>query len=391
MTNSDEILDLPGLGPVRAMRALSERLEIELPPQATGRGLVSLSQTRPKPPAQNVVSAIIGVATHAASVEPRRSLVSSEGAVDRLARDLGLSHLRLFVRDDAPGVLEIETAGTIHSAGELELERLDDGARARVALEEGGRVSVECPALATSPSLRRFLVLEPRGGQLQVHAVEVEEEAPSEAFGRAMAGKLGPLVRIEAPEWARLLKELPAAPWLRARMERTERTAGDIGHLVAIGLVLRLFEPHLPRADRLTRAREVGALRDELREYVRALPVDAIERALREALAGLGALFEEVSALRTRVEGGAIAPEEPGAEAVRALLDVRDDLESALRALEARGAGRGLAEELVAVDSVIATLHTLLSEYVFPDDPHLEAVALQEPESWWGAHAGLHR
>lgn len=384
--NEQPAHDLPGLGRLGAVRELSGRLEVELPPQATGQGL--LAQQLPRPPA-NLVGAIVGGLGAPASAAPRRSLVSGGDEIDRLAQQFGLAHFRLFVRDDAPGLLELETAGRIRGDGALELESTAEGERARIPLLPGQRVSVECPPPPRSATTRRFLVLEPRDGRLELQALELAELPSSEAVGRALAAPAPADAQLQAPAWEALFAALPPRPWLRARLELAARTQGAFGQLVAMGLVLRLFQPELPRAERLARAGEAGALRDAVREQLRAAPREVVEVGQREALAALGQLYEELVALRAKVEQGALAAEDPTPPQVRALLEARDGLESALRALQARREGGVLGDELAAVDDVAATLHTLFAPYAFPDDPHLEAVALQEPTSWWGAHAGL--
>lgn len=380
--------DLPGLGSLGAVRELDAPLELELPPQATGQGLVSVPLA-PRSPA-NAVSAIVGVFAAGPSAAPRRSLVGGGDPADLLAQRFGLAHFRLFVRDDAPGLLELEAAGRIRGDGELELEVTEEGERARIALSSGQRVCVECPPPPRSATARRFLVLEPREGRLAVRAVELEEAPSSEAVGRALSATPPAHELLSSPDWHVLLATLPPRPWLRARLGRATRTAGSVGQLVAMGLVLRLHEADLPRPERLRRAGEAGALRDAIRAHLRGAPQAAIELAQREALGELGQLFEALVALRAKVEQEALAADEPGPAAVRALLEARDELESALRALQARREGAALAAELGSVDDLAATLHTLFAAYTYPDDAHLEAVALHEPTSWWGAHAGLH-
>jgi len=172
------------------------------------------------------------------------------------------------------------------------------------------------------------------------------------------------------PTLRELVGEVGCEPWLKERYEALAGVGRPFEMVASVGAMARLW--YMPGAGMTPEPdpSTVGA------RWVRSLPAREIDAVERFAMERAGELREQLDAGQES---------ERTTEEVRAILHERDALESVLAMLWLAGDGKRLGRELAATDD---TATVVLSELPISEeierDPLLVAVALAEPDSWWG-------
>ena len=183
-------------------------------------------------------------------------------------------------------------------------------------------------------------------------------------------------LRTDVASWVGSL----ADPWLRDEVDAIAARQGDLSHVVAAGLLLRLREdPPSERRSRVLGLLAGGRTTDEP-ELAWARSIGADPSALIDMLAHDIAYSLERDALELREQVG-----DHVRDAFCALLVRRDDLECVRAVLAAGQRGQSLRRCLERVDAAVRAHLSAVSQPV--DDERLSRAGRVDPLAWWTAPA----
>ncbi len=228
------------------------------------------------------------------------------------------------------------------------------------------------------------IAVSPEGGAPTIVSAEILPSAKERAIA-SWAPSERP--RPPSPRPDDFLAGEACAGWLSTRAHLLGESASSWRRVAAAGLLARLWVPQsresVDAAFQRTLAQDSPA--DRVAAWAGALTEEQALEAESAAVAEADLLLERLDEVEAAVEA------DPAAARSRARdwLHARDDLESARYVLRLARRDAALAAALDDLDASVSDRHSLWASLEdFSDDPHLEAVALECPDCWWGKVAG---